>query len=60
MWPKSDLWGYLSYAYFNWRQDTGSDLFLFVLAFIMLVRVPARPRTRLWPGRGRGEKGAHC
>ena len=33
----NDAWGRLLYRYYNWRQDTGSDLLLIVVANVLLV-----------------------
>ncbi len=34
----AELWGQLSYQYYNWRQDSTSDLLLFGTFFVALVR----------------------
>jgi len=33
----NDAWGRLLYRYYNWRQDTGSDLLLIIVANMLLV-----------------------
>ena len=33
----NDTWGRLLYRYYNWRQDTGSDLLLIIVANMLLV-----------------------
>ncbi|KAK9843129.1 hypothetical protein WJX74_007389 [Apatococcus lobatus] len=36
-----DLWGRLSYRYYNWRQDTTSDLYVFLLLNVGLILIGA-------------------
>ncbi|KAK9866656.1 hypothetical protein WJX84_009216 [Apatococcus fuscideae] len=42
-----DIWGRISYKYYNWRQDTSSDLLVFLLLNVALVFLGAIVKSGL-------------